>query len=150
MIKSQVRRRLLHQKSSGLIRKSFSFATYNTQKTIYMWFSNTFFYPSITKICNNYSTKLILEKINFSQLSSNPAAIPDRSSGLWRRPSTERQPPRRPGRLVSYPHTTRCHNPEDLDLNLDRRESINSRICCSRLCDCFNCWTTQFSKEPFM
>jgi len=29
--------------------------------------------------------------------------------------------------LVSYNNTTRCHNPEDLDLNLYRRENLKSR-----------------------
>jgi len=30
--------------------------------------------------------------------------------------------------LVSYPKTTQRHNPEDLDLNLHRRESLKFRI----------------------
>jgi hypothetical protein len=30
--------------------------------------------------------------------------------------------------LVSYHNTTRRHNPEDLDLNLHRRENLKSRI----------------------
>jgi hypothetical protein len=30
--------------------------------------------------------------------------------------------------LVSYRNTTRRHNPEDLDLNLHRRENLKSRI----------------------
>jgi hypothetical protein len=30
--------------------------------------------------------------------------------------------------LVSYKNTTQCHNPEDLDLNLHRRESLKTRV----------------------
>jgi hypothetical protein len=31
-------------------------------------------------------------------------------------------------RLATYHIPTRCHNPEDLDLNLHRRENLKSRI----------------------
>jgi len=36
--------------------------------------------------------------------------------------------------LVSYRNTTRRHNPEDLDLNLDCREDLKSRTCRQSLC----------------
>jgi hypothetical protein len=31
--------------------------------------------------------------------------------------------------LVSYNNTTRRHKPEDLDVNLHRRENLKSRLC---------------------
>jgi len=35
--------------------------------------------------------------------------------------------------MVSYHNTTRRHNPDDLDLNLHRRENLKSRIISSLL-----------------
>jgi hypothetical protein len=35
--------------------------------------------------------------------------------------------------MVSYHITTRCHNPEDRDLNSHRRENLKSRITVSRV-----------------
>jgi hypothetical protein len=36
--------------------------------------------------------------------------------------------------LVSYHNTKRCHNPEDLDLNLDRRENLKIRVISNKFC----------------
>jgi hypothetical protein len=55
-------------------------------------------------------------------------------------------------RVVSYHITTRCHNPEDLDLNLHRRENLKSPINVVEYYTSLHCKNTQLissSRQQF-